>query len=214
MPRVARATTAALVVAMLASSASTAAADDEAPDKAPATGVSGSVDLANGDNIRWGIVLSAVRFRVSRRDDQIARVRDYQPDIDIFSGQFGFQVVWNPSDAPFTLAIANGRFQLFSVGFQLLGALSTERVEQSELAVTFSIGMLNNVLGIGIGLDLYRGVPALGRNGVVGAETAYTGLLSWAWATEGELTPENLLATIYLNVTGLVEAIGAAGGGS
>ncbi|HJL17294.1 MAG TPA: hypothetical protein RMH99_16625 [Sandaracinaceae bacterium LLY-WYZ-13_1] len=190
-----------------------------APDLAAAEGeeaksdLGSSFELANGDAISWGLVLSAVRFRVSRREDQPGRVRDYQPDIDVFSGQFGFQVIWNPDDPPFTVELEDGgSLQVFSIGFQLLGAIDTERFEQSELAITLSIGLLNNVLGLGFGFDLYRGIPILDRNGLPGGDTAFTGLLPWAWATEGEMTPENFVATIYLNLTGLVSAVQGAGG--
>lgn len=202
--------TAALVIATVAWSAQ-ARAEGEEPPKGP----DGNVQLANGDTIQWGFVLSAVRFRVSRRDDQLARLRDYQPDVDIFSGQFGFQAVWNPRDAPFRVELEEGSaFQLFSVGFQIVGAIVADRFEQSELSITLSIGMLNNIIGIGLGVDLYRGIPTLGRDGLAGSDTAYTGLLAWAWASEGELTPENLVATLYLNITGIASVISNAAGGS
>jgi len=193
-------------VALVLSAPGAALADDEA-DKDQETG---QIALENGDQIRWGIVLSAVRFRVSRRADQPGRVRDFQPDVSVFSGQFGFQVVWDPESVPFRVGLeGGGDFQLFSVGFQILGAIEDDNFEQSELSVSLSIGMLNNVLGVGVGIDLYRGVAIQGRDGE-GTSTAYTGLLSWALATEGELTIENLMATLYLNVSGIAELITGA----
>lgn len=189
--------------------------DDTTEGSSDDTGKSGQAQLANGDEVRWGLAFSAVRFRVSRRADQVGRLRDYQPNVDFFSGQFGFSVAWLPHGSPARLELSAGNtLQLFSIGFQIMGQLRTEIPAQSELSFILSLGMFNNVVGIGIGIDLYRGVPILGANGIVGGDTAYTGLLSWAVADEGEITPENFVGILFIDVTSAVDAIRGMGGGS
>ena len=70
-----------------------------------------------------------------------------------------------------------------------------------------TLGFFENAISIGVGVDLYRGIPVLGANGSAGAGTAHTGVLSWAFSPEGEVTPENVFVLLSLSLTRIIGSV-------
>lgn len=179
--------------------------------KVPDSAGAGTARTESGDEFRWGISVSAIRFRASRSAARPGRERVLEPDIRGFSGQFGFQFSWLPPGDGWRLNLADGTaLQLFSVGFMILGEVNADRLEQSDMSLAFILGFLNNTVGIGVGIDLYRGIGILGQGGP-SAATAYTGVLSHLLVSEGEMTAENVVGVVFINIVGLVEAISGSG---
>ena len=65
------------------------------------------------------------------------------------------------------------------------------------------LGLFEDTLGLGFGFDLYRGIPVQGPDGESGGSTVPTGLLAWAFAREGEITPENAFVVLTINLASI-----------
>jgi hypothetical protein len=189
----------------------TAAENVEAATRnpAPMAGTSGrQVKLPSGSDFNYGLTVSLLRYSVARLEDQPARVRNYSPRFEALPAEFGFQFTFRPSNAPWRLRTASkDGFQLLSVGGIMLARVDNEKFSRGELGFAATLQVLEDSIGIGVGFDLYRGIPVQGPDGQRGGATAYTGLLSWALARDGEITPENVFVLITLNVAGLAGKI-------
>jgi hypothetical protein len=165
-----------------------------------------SVDLEAGE-LRYGLTGSILRFSATRPDNEPARTRNYSPALDVIPPEIGFQFTYRPKTRPWLQnRLSNGRFQLMSAGGILLLRLGDMEKRQGGLGLAATLSFFEESLGLGVGVDLYRGIPTLGTNGVAGDGTAYTGLLAWAFVKEGEVTPENAFVLVSFNLSGLVGA--------
>ncbi len=181
------------------------AADAETP---PASGTSAvTQDLADGSTFNYGPALTLLRLSFSRQDNEPGRDRNYAPKLEKIVPEIGFQFSISPSGSPWRWRTKNGRhdgyFQFMSLGGTFLVRLSDQDVSRGGVALAAIAGFFDNAVSLGIGFDLYRGIPVADVNGARGGATAYTGLASWAFAREGELTPENVFLLFSINLAKL-----------
>lgn len=184
----------------------TEAAVTPAPPPAPATG--GDITFQNGSNLRYGPTVSLLRYQTSRRSDEPGRLRDYTPALALLPAQFGFQFVYRPAETPWRLPLPSHKwYQLLSAGGMLLAHVDTGDASRGSLSLAATLGLFEDSIGLGVGFDLYRGIPVRGADGKAGSSTVYTGLLAPAFAREGELTPENAFVVITLNLAWLTKTV-------
>jgi hypothetical protein len=183
-------------VAMLSASAQAENVDTLSPQSAQ--------DLANGGKLSYGVSLSLLRLSFSRQEDEPARIRNYTPRLERIAPEVGFQFAYAPASDPFRLktrtANGDGYFQLMSFGGAFLVRLSDQNVSRGGVSVAAIVGFFDDRVSVGMGFDIYRGIPVANVDGMAGAGTAYTGLASWAFAREGELTPENVFLVFSINL--------------
>lgn len=166
------------------------------------------VTLPSGSDFNYGLTVSLLRYSVARQDDQPARLRNYQPRFEALPAEFGFQFTYHPSNSPWRLRTeTKDGYQVMSVGGILLARVDNEKFNRGELGLAATVQFLEDSIGFGVGFDLYRGIPVQGPDGQRGGATAYTGLLGWALARDGEITPENVFMLITVNVAGLAGKI-------
>lgn len=165
-------------------------------------GTGGTAVLPSGATVVFGLGIPLLRLGALRPPDQLARARDYRFDVGVVTPGLLFHAIVNPADS----FSRRGNLQIVSVGAFLLGQFNTQRSAQSELALGASMYLLNATIGIGIAVDLYRGVPVMGPNGA-GTETAQTGLLSALMLPNGEFTVENLVFTFDVNLVAIGQAL-------
>jgi hypothetical protein len=165
----------------------------------------------DGSRISYGVDLALLRISVARRADEPARLRHYETQIETLPGEFGFFVALDPSLSPWRIANSDGDdLQLMSpTAFVLFGPEST--VDQSSLSLGAGMGFLDRTLMFGLAFDLYRGMPARGVDGASKA-TAETGLVPWALAPQGEITPENVALLGSLTLGGVINRFSGSGG--
>ena len=90
-----------------------------------------------------------------------------------------------------------------SWGGGLLAQIDNQRFERGGLSVAATLGFFEDTVGFGMGFDLYRGIPVASPVGDEKGGTAYTGVLAWGLARDGEVTPENVFAVVTLNLAQL-----------
>ena len=141
-------------------------------------------------------------------------MRNYRPRLEFIPGEVGFQFLVEPAGLPWRLNRKNGEsLQLISWGGMLLASLGeTDAVERGSLSLAATVSFFENNIGLGLGFDLYRGIPVLGIDGTPGRDTAFTGVLAWALAHEGEVTAENAFVVVTFNLGTLVKAISGSKG--
>jgi hypothetical protein len=160
-----------------------------------------NVTLSNGDHVSYGLSLSLLRFSTSRRIDEPSRQRNYTPAVELVPAEFGFQFLYQPEGSPWRQRrVGGGQFQMIGVGGVFLARVDNQRFERGGLALAGMFSFFDDSIGVGAGFDLYRGIPVEGPDGEPGGATAYTGLLAWGLAKEGELTPENVFVVLSVNL--------------
>ena len=180
-------------------------ADTEAEREAPTD----SKELTNGARLSWELAASLLRFHTQRSENLPGRVRTFRPRLELIPGEVGFQFLVEPSGLPWRMNRKNGEsLQLMSWGGLLLASLGEDDAfERGSLSLAATVSFFENNIGLGLGFDLYRGIPVLGSDGTPGGDTAFTGVLAWAFAHEGEVTAENAFFVVTLNLSNLVTAL-------
>lgn len=181
----------------------------KAKEKADAAAPTAEVTLANGARLSWGLAGSLLRFQTQRSESLPGRVRNFRPRLEFVPGEVGFQFLSEPATTPWRLQLENGQtLQLMSWGGLLLASLGEDKaLERGSLSLAATLAFFKNVIGFGAGFDLYRGIPVLGANGTPGGDTAFTGVLAWALAQEGEVTAENAFFVVTVNLSSLAELL-------
>ena len=158
---------------------------------------------ADGNTWTWGLDLSLLRIGVARRSDEPARSRNFEPDVAIVPGQFGFRVLYDPAVRPFSIpGRGSDPLRLMSVAVMLLMEAQSP-ARQSRLSLGVGLAFFNHFITLGIAFDLYRGVPAAPVAGTDARhDTVSTGLLGWALSPEGEITAENISLVLAISVDG------------
>ncbi len=156
----------------------------------------------------WGASVSLLRIGALRDPTLPGRTHQYQTDIRPLDTQVTFQAFFHPAGTPWrrTDERTLRDFQLLSLSAFLTLGIDPQHSAQSEIALGVGLGLFENFLVLGLGFDLYRGVPVRGGDGVPGSHTASTGLLAPLTSTEGEVTPENFFFVIHLNLVSLVRS--------
>jgi hypothetical protein len=165
-------------------------------------------DFKNGDRLKYGLSVTLLEFRAARPSNETGRLRDYAPGLEAIPPEVGFHFLYQPSTRPWRLRRKDGSdFQLISWGGMVLVRVDNVSLHQGALSLGTMLTFFENTLGLGIGFDLYRGIPVQGANGVAGSGTAYTGLLSWAFTPQGEITPENVFVVLTFGLGPIVNAL-------
>jgi hypothetical protein len=175
----------------------------------PAGPESDSETLLNGSRLSWGITGSLLRFQTQRSQNLPGRNRNFRPRYEFVPGEAGFQFLVEPSSSPWRLQMKNGdTLQLMSWGGLLLASLGEDKaLERGSLSFGATLVFFKNAIGLGGGFDLYRGIPVQGADGAPGGDTAFTGVLAWAFAQEGEVTAENAFVVVTVNLSSLIGAL-------
>lgn len=181
--------------------------EQKAKAAAPVVPKTQTLTLPTGGELRYGLTLSILEFDVSRSPREPAGFRNYAPRLTLVPAEVGFQFIYRPASQPWRTR-ANGKpFQLMSWGGMILVQASTKDLAQGAIRLGATLSFFDETIGIGLGFDLYRGIPALGPDGTAGGATAYTGLLAWAFAPNGELTPENVFVVLTLGLEPIVRGL-------
>lgn len=166
------------------------------------------VEFENGSRLRYGVTVSILQLTFTRSESEPARLRNYAPKLDFIPPEVGFQFTHQPAAAPWRYRLRDGRlFQLMSWGGMMLVQLDKPGRAQGALRLGATLNFFENTIGLGLGVDLYRGIPVMGPGGAIGTGTAYTGLLSWAFTKDGEVTPENVFVVVTFGLDRLVNAL-------
>src|SRR5690606_41887076 len=165
--------------------------------------------LDNGVRLSWGITGSLLRFQTQRSENLPGRNRNYRPRYEFVPGEAGFQFLVEPASSPWRLRLKNGNtHQLMSWGGLMLASLGEDKaLERGSLSLGATLVFFDKVIGLGGGFDLYRGIPVRGADGTPGGDTAFTGVLAWAFAQEGEVTAENAFVVVTINLSSLIGAL-------
>lgn len=159
-------------------------------------------EFVSGSHLRYGLTTSLLRFSVSRRPSEPAALRDYVPTLEPVPADVAFSFMYEPNKSPWRLCKKDGKpFQLLSWGGALFVDPSAPRRDQRSISLALMLGLFENWISLGAGVDLYRGIPTQGSDGESGTGTAYTGLLGWALSRRGEVTPENVFITVALDLS-------------
>lgn len=176
--------------------------------RADDTTASTSATFEGGSTLSYGVTLSLLQFSTVRSPNEPGSYRNYSPNLEVLPTELGFQFIYNPAPGPWRLKKQDGKsFQLISVGGALLARIKSQSLEQGNISLAAQLGFFDNAISVGVGVDLYRGIPILSGAGVPGGATAYTGLLAAAFAKEGELTAENVFVVLSFSLTKIVSAI-------
>jgi hypothetical protein len=161
--------------------------------------------------LAFGITTTLLRLRSTRMDSEPGRSRNYVLGIDKLPMDLGFQFTFRPGISPYRLDTDEGKgFQLISVGGLLSAEVNSRVPGQSEITLGLVVSFFAESVSLGLGFDLYRGIPVRGADGVAGSGTATTGLLGWAWCKQGEMTPENFSLLLTFNLSKIPGALGGA----
>ena len=157
-----------------------------------------TVDELAAGTIQYGLAFTLLRFRVTRSADEPGRNRNYVPELAAIPGpEVGFHVAFLPPYRPWRVKKTDGTwFQLMSVGVTVLAGAAS-KAQQGNLGIALTLGFLEERLTLGMGFDLYRGIP------VAGGGTATTGVFGWALSPRGEVTPENVFFVVGLGLDSL-----------
>jgi len=168
----------------------------------------GSLTLPSG-RFEWGASVSLLRIGALRDPTLPGSTRRYETDLRTLNTELTFQLFYNPASRPWR-RVDEGTLRSFQVmsptAFLTLG-LNDTNLSQSAISMGVGMGFLDNYLILGIGFDLYRGIPVQGGSGSPGGSTANTGLLSLVTSSEGEFTPENIFFVIHLNLLPLARRV-------
>lgn len=176
------------------------------------TSAPNSVSLRNGMTLQYGPTLSLLQYSVIRPDSEPAASRDYRPRLQFVPTTIGFQFNARPSGNPWRIQKSDGKFyQLMSFGGIFLVSVDTKDASRGALSLGATLGFFDGLLSMGLGFDLYRGIPVRGANQQAAGATAYTGVLAWAFSPRGEVTPENVFFVVSLGLEPLVTALSNGG---
>jgi len=197
-----------------AGAASPAAADDSdktgkntgGDDGESGTNEGNTITTRNGSQLKYGIATSLLRVRATRSPREFARERNLAVEVDKLPLDLGFQFVYRPNTRAHRLSTKDGKgFQLVSYGGILLADVGGDNGSQSTITIGAIASFFEESVSVGIGFDLYRGIPTQGIDGQRGGATAQTGLLGWALSETGEITAENFSLMLSLNVSNLAQ---------
>lgn len=166
------------------------------------------IEFESGGRLRYGLSVSLLQLAVSRSESEPGRLRNYEPKLEVLPSEIGFQFTHQPVGPPWRFTKKDGgTFQLMSWGGMLLTKIDKRELAQGAIRLGLTLNFFENVVGLGAGFDLYRGIPIRGADGIAGSATAYTGLLSWAFSPEGEVTPENVFVVLTFGLDPIVRAL-------
>jgi hypothetical protein len=166
------------------------------------------IEFETGSRLRYGVNATFLELTFSRPEDEPGRYRNYAPKLEMFPPQIGFQFISEPSGRPWRYTLRDGKhFQLMSWGGLVLAKVDAPSRGQGAVRLGATLNFFNNVIGLGVGFDLYRGIPVLGPGGEAGTGTAYTGVLAWAFTKEGEVTPENVFVVFTFGLQPIIDAL-------
>jgi hypothetical protein len=172
----------------------------------------GRARTEEGLEVSWGLATTLLTLRSARDPDAPGRDRANGMTVEPFPGQFGLLVHVEPSGSPFEI----GDFQIVSVSLLLAAHVSATDAAQSSLLLGAGISFFGSVVGLAFTFDLYRGVPIRGVDDagmpISGGDTAYTGLLSWAFSNQGEVTEENFGLVLLVDLASLTSLLNLGGG--
>jgi len=186
------------------------AADDSSSASGMTTSNVFQQKFVGGATLSYGVTLSLLRLSSTRPSNAPGRTREYTPGVEVLPAEFGFQFTYGPQSAPWRFDVADPtkpRFQLMTVGGVILGRVDDRARGQGNISLAATLGFFENAISIGVGVDLYRGIPIQGANGAAGAGTAHTGILAWAFSPEGEVTPENIFVLLSLSLSRIVGSV-------
>ncbi len=172
---------------------------DAGPEEAGVTPASPNreVALTTGDFV-YGPTLTLVRIRAQRT---AGLPRDYIPMVETIPSEIGFQVTYKPVSRIWRLKKNDGgNFQLLSAGGMVLFGFDRDPT-RSSVSMAATLGAMEDILVLGVGVDLYRGV------GLADNQTAPTGLVGWSLSKRGEVTPENVFFTFGVNIASIIAPI-------
>lgn len=191
---------------------STANGQEKGPSTANQEKSAQQLDLMQGGSVHYGLTLSLAQFNVVRSESEPAAWRNYAPNFKFVPTTIGFQFTYQPAGEPWRIQKNDeSYFQLMSAGGMVLLSVDSRNAELGALSLGATLGFFEDVLGLGIGFDLYRGIPVRGLDGTSGGGTAYTGVLAWAFSPRGEVTPENVFVVLTLGLEPIVRALGSGG---
>lgn len=166
------------------------------------------VELPKGDRLHYGPTVSLLRVSSLRNPGEPGRYRNYEGRYEFVPAEFGFQFLFAPHNAPWRYKLSDGKnFQLLSAGGMLLAGIDKDNVQRGNLSLAATLSFFQEIIGLGVGVDLYRGVPVQGADGQSGSDTAFTGLLAWSLMRRGEVTPENVFFVVTLGLEPLVRSV-------
>jgi hypothetical protein len=171
----------------------------------------GEVELQDGSAVRYGVTTTLLKLQASRKASSPARLREYEFGMAKLPLDLGFQFGFRPNMFPYRIKTTDkDGFQLISVGGMLTVKMSDQSPSQAEITIGLIVSFFDESVSVGLGFDLYRGVPVQGPDGSSGSGTASTGLLAWAWSRHGEITPENVSLLLTVNLSKLAGTGGSA----
>lgn len=180
----------------------------EPTPQSPANKTVQEVELPKGDLLHYGPTVSLLRVSALRNPGEPGRFRNYEGRYEFVPAEFGFQFLFAPHNEPWRYQLANGKkFQLLSAGGMLLARIDKDDVQRGNLSIAATLSFFQEIIGLGVGVDLYRGVPVQGADGQSGSDTAFTGLLAWSLMRRGEVTPENVFFVVSLGLAPLVRSV-------
>lgn len=166
------------------------------------------LEFERGGRLKFGPTISLLRFSVARDPDEPARYRNYEPRLHFVPSEVGFQFVFQPHNGPWRIKRKKGEpFQLMSAGGMLLASVDKNDVRRGSISLAATLSFFQELVGLGVGVDLYRGIEVADVDGTPGGDTAYTGLLAWSLSPRGEVTPENVFFVVTLGLVPLVNSI-------
>ncbi len=153
----------------------------------------------------WGLGVPLLRLGVLRRPDEPGYMRNFEPQLQALTPQITFQVTYRPNGPPWRREDreTGSPTQVIAMSGLIIGGLDSVHSLRSEIAIGFSVDFLDGVLSLGVGVDLYRGVPVRDGAGAAGEDTVPTGLFSWAMTRNGEFTAENVFLILNLGLTAI-----------
>ncbi len=160
--------------------------------------------LARGD-WSWGLGVPLLRLGVLRRADEPGYLRNFEPQLQALTPQITFQVTYKPNTTPWRRedTETGTPTQVIAVSGLIIGGLDSVHSLRSEIAIGLSVDFLDGIVSLGVGVDLYRGVPVRDGAGAAGEDTVPTGLFSWAMTRNGEFTAENVFLILNLGLTAI-----------
>lgn len=164
------------------------------------------VELMNG-TLEYGLTLALLQYSTSRQSSERAAARNYESGFKFVPTTVGFQFTYRGVGVPWNLQKSDETFfPLMSVGGMLLVTVDADAPSRGALSLGPTLSFFDNLIGVGIGFDLYRGIPVLGPGGA-GTSTANTGVLAWAFSPHGEVTAENVFVAFTLGLDPIAKAL-------
>ena len=136
-----------------------------------------------------------------------ARLRNYGSTVEVSAGD------WIPVHLQ-SADVAAGHhkqterpFQLMSIGGWLLTRIRNQGLAQGNISLAVELGFFEIRSLVGVGVDLYRGIPVLSSDGVVGGATAVHRPAGRGIREEGEADGRKRVRRLLVRLTKLVAAI-------